>query len=214
MPFSIESVIRIDTGTVRGWLHEAAGASKDALVFAHGAGSDCEAPLVRAVAETFASAGFNVLRIDLPYRIAGRSSPPPPASQHKDRAGIQAAVDYMREQGNTRIFLGGHSYGGRQSSMLAAESPEIARGLLLFSYPLHPPGQPDRLRTEHLPKLTMPCVFVHGTKDPFGSVEELRAAIKLIPAPTELVVIDKARHGVPPKSVANVTDVVKKLFVR
>ena len=156
---------------------------------------------MRAVAESFAEAGFAVLRCDLPYRIAGRSSPPPPAGQGKDREGLQQAVELIRELVPGPVVLGGQSYGGRQASMLAAENPEIASGLALFSYPLHPPGQPARLRTEHFPKLRAPCFFVHGTRDPFGSVEELRAALPLITARTELAVIDKAGHGVPPKSV-------------
>jgi predicted alpha/beta-hydrolase family hydrolase len=92
------------------------------------------------------------------------------------------------------VFLGGHSYGGRQASILAVEEPELADALLLFSYPLHPPGKPNQLRTDHFPKLTIPATFVHGTQDSFGSIEEIRAALHLIPAKTELVVIEGAGH--------------------
>jgi uncharacterized protein len=82
------------------------------------------------------------------------------------------------------MFLGGHSYGGRQASMLAAEEPDLAAGLLLLSYPLHPPRRPARLRTAHFPKLTTPALFVHGTRDPFGSMDEMRAAVDSSPGRT------------------------------
>jgi predicted alpha/beta-hydrolase family hydrolase len=92
------------------------------------------------------------------------------------------------------VFLGGHSYGGRQASMLAAEVPMIASGLLLLSYPLHPPRNPAQLRTAHFPSLQTPALFVHGSRDPFGSESELRAAIELIAAKTSLLMIEGAGH--------------------
>jgi predicted alpha/beta-hydrolase family hydrolase len=78
--------------------------------------------------------------------------------------------------------------------MLAADEPGAADALLLFSYPLHPPGKPERLRSEHFPRLRVPALFVQGTVDPFGSVDELRAALGLIPAPTRIIAIDRAGH--------------------
>src|SRR5258708_7806380 len=92
------------------------------------------------------------------------------------------------------IILGGHSYGGRQATMLAADEPGIADALLLFSYPLHPPAKPEQLRTQHFPRLRTPAVFVHGTTDGFGSIDEMTAALALIPAPTELLPIAGAGH--------------------
>ena len=79
--------------------------------------------------------------------------------------------------------------------MLVAESSACAQALLLLSYPLHPPGKPDRARTQHLPKLRVPTLFVLGARDPFGSVEEIEAARALIPAPTALVVLPRAGHA-------------------
>lgn len=93
-----------------------------------------------------------------------------------------------------RVYLAGHSYGGRQSSMLCAEEPNIAAGLLLLSYPLHPPRRPEQQRTQHLPDLRTPTLFVHGTRDPFGSPEELQRAIKMIPAKTKLLEVEGAGH--------------------
>jgi uncharacterized protein len=92
------------------------------------------------------------------------------------------------------MFLGGHSYGGRQSTMLCAEQPGLVEGLLLLSYPLHPPRKPDQLRIQHLLNLHTCALFVHGTRDPFGSPEELESALHLIPAKTRLLRVDGAGH--------------------
>jgi predicted alpha/beta-hydrolase family hydrolase len=100
----------------------------------------------------------------------------------------------MRKLGCAQIFLGGHSYGGRQATMLCAEERDLVAGLLLLSYPLHPPRKPTQLRVKHLPELHTPALFVHGTRDPFGSVEEMESVLKLIPAKTQLLTVDGAGH--------------------
>jgi len=100
----------------------------------------------------------------------------------------------MRQQTAGRVFLGGHSYGGRQASILSATEPGLVEGLLLLSYPLHPPQRPSELRTSHFPDLKTPTLFIHGTRDGFGSPDELGAALKLIPARTELLPINAAGH--------------------
>jgi uncharacterized protein len=181
-------------GSVRGFLHRPVQPSGDAIALAHGAGSNCQAPLLVAVAREFETAGFTVLRCDLPFRQARPSGPPSPGGAANDREGLRAAADALRRIGGARVFLGGHSYGGRQASMLAAADPGVAEGLLLLSYPLHPPRRPTELRTAHFPKLSVPAVFVHGARDPFGTLEEMRAAIALIPASTMLVEIEGAGH--------------------
>lgn len=179
---------------VRGFLHLPAEPSGDALVLTHGAGSNCEAPLLRALANPFADAGYLVLRCDLPYRQTRRSGPPRPGDAARDREGLANAVAVMKERVPGRLFLGGHSYGGRQSSMLVAEHAELAAGLLLLSYPLHPPGKSQQLRVQHFCRLQVPGLFVHGTKDPFGSTEEFQSALKLIPAKTALMEVEGAGH--------------------
>jgi predicted alpha/beta-hydrolase family hydrolase len=78
--------------------------------------------------------------------------------------------------------------------MLCAEEPDLAAALLLLSYPLHPPRRPEQQRTQHLPDLRTPALFVSGTRDPFGSIEELQRAIKMIPAKTKLLPVDGAGH--------------------
>jgi len=100
----------------------------------------------------------------------------------------------METQFSGDIYLGGHSYGGRQGSMVAAEDPDLVSGLLLSSYPLHPPANPARMRTEHFPGLKIPALFVQGTRDPFGSIEQIEAARKLISAKTELLIVEGVGH--------------------
>jgi uncharacterized protein len=181
-------------GSTSGFLHAAAGPPRDGLVLTHGAGSNCQAPLLIAVAEAFAAAGFYVLRCDLPFRQRRRFGPPFPMQAADDRNGLRLAAGEMGKLVPRRIFLGGHSYGGRQASLLASEDTGVAEGLLLLSYPLHPPKKPENLRTAHFPKLRTPCLFVHGTNDPFGSVEEIRNAIGMIPGATELSLVERGGH--------------------
>src|SRR5688500_15089293 len=180
---------------VRGFVHQPGEATGEGLVLAHGAGSDARAPLLMAVAEAFAKAGVTVLRIDLPFRQSGRKGPPLPAVAGRDRAGLRAALETLAELVRGPMYLGGHSYGSRQSTMLLAEDAAVpAAALLLLSYPLHPPAKPEQLRTAHLPQLRTPALFVHGTKDPFGTIEEMRAALALIPVNAALLTVDGAGH--------------------
>jgi predicted alpha/beta-hydrolase family hydrolase len=179
---------------LRGFLHRPERPSGDAIALTHGAGSNCQAPLLIAVAEEFAAAGFTVLRFDLAFRQARTGGPPRPGDATLDREGIGIAAATLRRIGGGRLFLGGHSYGGRQACMLAAEDHAVADGLLLLSYPLHPPNKPAQLRTAHFPQLATPAVFVHGSRDPFGTLEEMRAALALIPGPTTLVEIEGGGH--------------------
>lgn len=194
MPERGEPLIRMERDLVYGWLHRPEGTTrKHGLVITHGAGSNCDSPLLLAVATTFAATGFAVLRCDLPYRRLRPKGPPMPGGSARDREGLRQAAEVMREiAGN--VILGGHSYGGRQASMLASEHPDIAEMLLLLSYPLHPPRKREQLRTAHFPGLRTPALFIHGTRDAFGLLEEMQAAIALIPARTKLVPIENAGH--------------------
>lgn len=178
---------------VRGFLDQPASPSGHGLILTHGAGGNAQMAMLVALAEACAGARLTVLRCDLPFRQARRFGPPRPAEAARDRAGLKNAVAAMRKMASGRIFLGGQSYGGRQASMLLAQEP-LADGLLLLSYPLHPPGKPDQLRTQHLAELKVPTLFVEGTRDPFASTEEMESARKLIPAKTELLIIEGAGH--------------------
>jgi predicted alpha/beta-hydrolase family hydrolase len=164
------------------------------IVLTHGAGANCRSALLIAVAEALCGTGLLVLRCDLAFRRKRPFGPPSPAGAAADRAGLKEAVERMRGMAAGPVYLGGHSYGGRQASLLAAEEPGLVDGLLLLSYPLHPPDKPQQLRTQHFPSLRTPAVLVHGTKDPFGSPEELEAAITAIPAPVRLITVAGAGH--------------------
>jgi predicted alpha/beta-hydrolase family hydrolase len=183
---------------VRGLLHHPAKANGQGFVLTHGAGSNCQAPLLIALAEIFAGAGFLVLRCDLPFRQDRPYGPPSPHDGKRDRAGLKNALRALKNLTSGPIFLGGHSYGGRQASILCAESTEAEAGeipgLLLPSYPLHPPRKSTQLRTQHFSNLRTPALFVSGTRDPFGSVEEIAQALKQIPAKTELITVEGAGH--------------------
>jgi hypothetical protein len=198
--------------SVRGFLHTSSQSNGSGIVLTHGAGSNANAPLLVALAETFSDAGFTVLRCDLPYRQARSYGPPGPADASRDRTGLRNAVAALKKilgdpllpdvgrsgdistQKESPVFLGGHSYGGRQSSMLCAEEPDLVTGLLSLSYPLHPPRKPEQQRTQHLPDLHTPTLFVSGTRDPFGTIEELERAMKMIPGKTKLLPIEGAGH--------------------
>ena len=179
---------------VRGFVHEPPQPNGAGLVLTHGAGANCQSKLLIALAGAFADAGCLVLRCDLPFRQSRPHGPPFPAMAARDREGLRRAVDVLRSKTQGRVFLGGHSYGGRQGSMLAAEQPQLAAGLLLLSYPLHPPRKPAQLRTAHFPQLKTPSLFVHGGRDPFGSHDEMKAALTLSPAKTLLMEVEGAGH--------------------
>src|SRR5277367_4618101 len=179
---------------VRGFLHRPMVSGLDGLVLTHGAGANRDAPLLVALADAFCASGLTVLRCDLPFRQARPHGPPPRGSAERDQEGLRAATESMRGLVSGRVFLGGHSYGGRQASMLAASEPRLVARLLLLSYPLHPPQRPGELRTAHFPDLQTPALFVSGNRDGFGSIDELGLALKLIPARTELLTVTGAGH--------------------
>ncbi len=163
-----------------------------AVLLTPGAGASRDHPSLVAVEEALAP--ITVERMDFPYRRAGRKSPDrPPVLIAAVREGA-AALAARTGLASDRLVLGGRSLGGRMCSMAVAEGlPALA--LVLVSYPLHPPGRPDNLRTDHLPRLRLPCLFVSGTKDAFGAPEELEAATALIPGPVTHVWLEGGDHG-------------------
>ena len=209
-------IIPLDRDGVRGFLHRPGERAGRGLVLTHGAGGDCASPLLVKTANAFSLAGFAVLRCDLPFRQKRRSGPPSPAGAAADRAGLRAAAALLKELAPGEIVLAGLSYGGRQASLLATEAPELASTLLLLSYPLHPPGKPERLRVEHFPRLRTPAVFVQGAVDPFGSLAEMQLAIAMIPAPTRLLTMPSAGHNLgagrfdPTEAVAAIAAIVQR----
>jgi uncharacterized protein len=163
------------------------------MLLTHGAGSNRNAPLLVALANAFAEHDVEVLRYDLAFRQERPKGPPRPGDAARDREGLREQILKLRERNPEQVWLGGQSYGGRQSSMLAAEEPGLVDRLLLLSYPLHAPGKPQ-LRTAHFPKLNAPVLFVHGSRDPFGSLDEMRSAIQSIPAQVSLLEAEGVGH--------------------
>jgi uncharacterized protein len=189
----------MDLDAIAGIAHEPDGKSIGAVALTHGAGGSRESPLLIRLCDEWASRGFVAVRFDLPYRRR-RPKGPPSGSAASDQAGIVEAVEFVRTLADGPLIAGGHSYGGRMTSMAVADGLAVA-ALTLFSYPLHPPGKPERARTEHLPRIAAPTVFTHGTADPFGTLDELRGAVALIPAPTTIVEITGARHDLGSKTL-------------
>jgi predicted alpha/beta-hydrolase family hydrolase len=185
---------------IAGVAHEPAGTPAGVVVLTHGAGGSREAPLLVRICDEWAARGWLAVRYNLPYRRR-RPKGPPSGSAATDQAGIVEAIELAHTLTTGPVIAGGHSYGGRQTSMVVAADPNRVTALTPFSYPLHPPGKPDRLRTEHFPQITVPTVFTHGTADPFGTPEELRDAVALIGGPTQIVEITGARHDLGSKSL-------------
>jgi uncharacterized protein len=188
---------------IAGVAHEPDGKPSGVVVLTHGAGGSRESALLQRLCDEWARRGWLAVRYNLPYRRR-RPKGPPSGSAATDRAGIVEAITVCRGLADGPLIVGGHSYGGRQTSMVVAEGSAASHVrvdvLTLFSYPVHPPGKPERTRTDHLPDITVPAVFTHGTSDPFGTLDELRAAAALIPAPTEIVGITGARHDLGSKT--------------
>jgi predicted alpha/beta-hydrolase family hydrolase len=162
-----------------------------ALLLTPGAGSDRNQPSLVAIEAALAP--LPVARVDFPYRRAGRRAPDRAdkliACVVEEAAALAASSGVEPE----RIALGGRSMGGRMCSMAVAQG-QPAAGLVLISYPLHPPGKPDQLRSQHLPDLRVPCLFVSGDRDAFGTPDELTAATATIPGAVTHVWIPGGRH--------------------
>ena len=190
----------MDLSRIAGVAHRPDGLPTGVVVLTHGAGGSRESPLLRAVCEEWARRGWLAVRYNLPYRRR-RPKGPPSRSSAADRAGIIEAVTVCRSLADGPVIAGGHSYGGRLTSMVAAAQEAELDALTLFSYPVHPPGKPERVRTEHLPDLAVPTIFTHGTSDPFGTPAELCDAAALIAARTDIVEVPGARHDLASKKV-------------
>jgi hypothetical protein len=178
------------------------------LVLAPGASAGRDQPALVAIDEAVSASGVRVERIDFPYRLAGRRAPDRPPVLIATVRGAAEDLARTLRTATGRIALGGRSMGGRMCSMAVAEGLEGA-ALVLVSYPLHPPGRPDRLRTEHFGALDVPCLFLSGTRDAFGSPDELEAATAGIPGPVTHCWLDGGDHGLRGRD-AQVAEVVRE----
>ena len=173
--------------------HRPTGTPAGVVVLTHGAGGSRESPLLIRICDEWAGRGWLAVRYNLPYRRR-RPKGPPSGSAAGDRDGILEAIAVARTLADGPVIAGGHSYGGRQTSMVVAENPDLVEVLTLFSYPLHPPGKPERLRVEHFPGISVPCLFISGDRVPFGSPDELEAHTTAIAGPVTHHWIAKGRH--------------------
>ncbi len=167
--------------------------STPTIVLAHGAGAGQGHPWMRNVAAEFEARGFRVVTFDFPYMAQGKKLPDkaPVLEAEFVRVWEEAARD-----ASGPMFAAGKSMGGRMASMVAARrgfDPAPA-GLVFFGYPLHPPGKPEQRRDKHLPDITVPMLFVHGTRDPFGTPEEMTGLVEGLPG-ARLHLVDKGDHS-------------------
>jgi predicted alpha/beta-hydrolase family hydrolase len=163
----------------------------EAMLLFPGAGSGREQPSLVAIEHALVP--LPVVRADFPYRREGRRAPDRApkliACVREEAAALAEGAGVAADH----VVLGGRSMGGRMCSMAVAEGLPAA-GLVLIAYPLHPPGKPEKLRIEHLPQLNVPCLFISGTRDPFGRPDELELHTKAIPGPVTHVWIEGAGH--------------------
>jgi predicted alpha/beta-hydrolase family hydrolase len=168
------------------------------LVLAHGAGAPMDSPFMDAIAGRIAAKGHRVVRFEFDYmaerRTTGRKRPPERAPALLEQ--WRAVID--RLGGPESVAIGGKSMGGRMASLIAAET--AVRGCLCLGYPFHPPGKPERLRTEHLAALRCPTLIVQGTRDPFGTREELDAME--LPAAVDVEWIEDGNHDLAPRKAS------------
>lgn len=183
------------------------------LVLTPGASADRNQRSLVAIDDAATGLGVAVSRIDFPYTQAGRRAPDRPPvllSAVEEGATALAASSGL---GTDRIFLGGRSMGGRICSMAVA-SGLAAAGLVLVSYPLHPPGKAEKLRTEHFPSITVPCLFVSGTRDAFGTRDELERETAAIAGAVTHAWIEGGDHGLRGKDIAVVDAIISWLAPR
>ncbi len=185
---------------IAGVVHQPAGEPVGVVLLTHGAGGSRESPLLVRICDEWAGRGWLAVRYNLPFRRR-RPKGPPSNSAASDQQGIHEAIELAHTVSPGPVLAGGHSYGGRMTSMVASRGEADLAALTLFSYPLHPPGKPERARTEHLADLTVPTVFTHGTADPFGTIDEITAAAAVIAAPTTIVEVTGARHDLGSKTL-------------
>ncbi|HVY98320.1 MAG TPA: alpha/beta family hydrolase [Dongiaceae bacterium] len=168
------------------------------ILLAHGAGAPMDSASMTAAAQALAAADFRVARFEFGYMAARRTSgPKPPPRAETLQPEYRAAIDALKPAG--RLIIGGKSMGGRVASMIADEMHATGRiaGLLCLGYPFHPPEQPDQLRTAHLAGLKTPTLIVQGTRDPFGTPDEV-ATYRLSEA-IEILWLEDGDHDLKPR---------------
>jgi hypothetical protein len=200
------------TDSVTARLYPAAKAERArvSLILGHGAGANQLSGFMRLFAAGLAERGLDVVTFNFLYMEQGRKIPDPaPRLESCYRAVIDAVVKHKKLKGN-RLVIGGKSMGGRIASQVAAAQPANIDGLVFLGYPLHPPGRPDKLRSEHLPKIKAPMLFVQGSRDAFGTEPEIAGLIKKLKLPAELYAIEGGDHSLKAPKSAGPQDQIYK----
>ena len=163
------------------------------LVLAHGAGAGQQHPFMTTVAKGFAARGVDVVTFDFPYMRERRKIPDKAPVLEKAFGDVVAAA--RKWSSAPRFFIGGKSMGGRMATHLGTAHLEGLAGIIVFGYPLHPPGKPEQLRVQHLPSIAAPVLIVQGERDAFGSPQELKPAIETMTAKVTLHAVAKGDHS-------------------
>src|SRR6185503_1879888 len=169
-----------DTDSVTALLYPATTSKRAGvtILLGHGAGADQLSGFMRMVAAGLAARGLDAMTFNFLYKEKGKSVPDPKAKLESCyRAVIDAAIKHKKLKGN-KLVIGGKSMGGRIASQVAAAEGERVAGLVFLGYPLHPPGRPDKMRDEHLPEVKAPMLFCQGSRDAFGTEDEIKAIIR------------------------------------
>lgn len=174
------------------------------LILGHGAGANQLSGFMRLFASGLAERGLDVVTFNFLYTEQGRKIPDPaPRLESCYRAVIDSVVKHKKLKGN-QLVIGGKSMGGRIASQVAASHPENIDGLAFLGYPLHPPGRPDKLRSEHLPKIKAPMLFVQGSRDAFGTKQQIETIIKTLKLRAQLYSVEGGDHSLKaPKSTGS-----------
>jgi uncharacterized protein len=201
-------VVNVDgSDKVTALLYSAAKSNRlgTTIVLGHGAGQGQLSNSMRLFASGLASRGFDVMTFNFVYMERGKSGPDQkPKLESCYRAVIREAIQHKKLKTN-RLLIGGKSMGGRIASQVAAEDEEGVAGLVFLGYPLHPPGQPDKLRTEHWKSIKVPMLFLQGTRDPFGTPDEIKPFIKKLRLPAKIYVIETGDHSFKVQKSAGLT---------
>lgn len=165
------------------------------LVLAHGAGAGQRSHFMVFAAEQLAQRGVTTATFDFPYVTARRKVPDKAAVLEESWRSAYSAAQKHSAFAGLPLFVGGKSMGGRISSRLAASHVEGVRGLVFFGYPLHPPGRPDQRRDAHLPEIREPMLFIQGTRDPFGTADDITAMLPTLSAGTAVHAVTDGDHS-------------------
>ncbi len=196
-----------DSGNVHAWLYPAAKKNRAqvTIILGHGAGANQSSPFMRLFAEGLAEQGLDAMTFNFLYSEKGRGAPDPKARLESCyMAVIETARNHRKLRGN-RLVIGGKSMGGRIASQVAPGEAKNVDGLVFLGYPLHPPGKPEQMRDAHLKDIRAPMLFIQGSRDPFGTPDELRAVIKRDKLPATIHVIEGGDHSFKVPKSAGVT---------